>query len=98
MTTYILRPGRLDDLAQAVRMYNLTSQKMTGADEWTVEGCMTSWTNPLLNIEADTHVAVTPDGEILGVVELWNGTPPYVRNHLWARVTLIMKRKGLAPF
>lgn len=86
MTTYSLRPGRLDDLEQAVRMYNLTSQKMTGADEWTVESRVTSWTGPLINIEEDTRVAVTPDGEILGVVELWNGAPPYVRNHIWARV------------
>jgi mycothiol synthase len=95
MTTYTLRPGRLDDLEQAVRMYNLTSQKMTGADEWTIEGCMTSWTNPLLNIEADTRVAVTPDGKILGVVELWNGAPPYVRNHIWARVHPDYEAQGI---
>lgn len=86
MTTYIVRPGRLDDLEQAVRMFNLTSQKMTGADEWTLEDGIAEWTSPSANIDEDTRVAVTPDGEILGVVELWNVSPPYVKNNVWARV------------
>lgn len=95
MTTFTLRPGRLDDLEQAVVMYNLTSQKMTGADEWDIEGRRVAWTNPLLDIELDTCVAITAEGNLLGTIEVANGAPPYVRNHIWGRVHPEYEEQGV---
>lgn len=86
MTPFTLRPGRLEDLEQAVPMFNLSSQKMIGADEFEMQEYIAEWTSPTINLEGDTRVAVTPDGKVLGVIEVWNNTPPHVQNWIWARV------------
>lgn len=86
MTTFILRPGMIADLEQAVPMFNLSSRKMIGADEFDLQEYIAEWTAPEINLEGDTRVAVTPDGTILGVIEVWNNTSPYVLNWIWGRV------------
>lgn len=86
MATFTLRPGRLEDLEQAVPMFNRSSQKMIGADEFNMQEYVAEWTLPTINLEEDTRVAITPDGKVLGVIEVWNNTPPHVQNWIWARV------------
>jgi mycothiol synthase len=86
MTTYTLRPGQIADLEEAVPMFNLSSQKMIGADEFDMQEYIAEWTSPSINLEGDTRVAVAPDGKILGVIEVWNNTAPHVLNWVWARV------------
>jgi mycothiol synthase len=95
MNTYTLRPGRLEDLEQAVPMFNLSSQQMLGADEFTLQEYITEWTAPSISLAEDTRVAVTPDGQILGVIEVWNNSAPYVQNWVWARVHPEYEQQGI---
>lgn len=86
MTTFTLRPGQLEDLEQAVPMFNLSSRHMIGVDEFDMQEYMAEWTAPAMKLEEDTRVAVTADGTILGVIEVWNNIAPFVQNWIWARV------------
>jgi ribosomal protein S18 acetylase RimI-like enzyme len=84
--TFTLRPGRLEDLEEAVAMFNLCSRRTSGIEEFTLQEYVAEWTAPVTNLESDTRVAVTPEGKIVGVIEVWNTAPPYVLNWVWARV------------
>jgi mycothiol synthase len=86
MTTFTLRPGRLEDLEQAVPMFNLSSRMMLGADEFDVEEYRAHWTSPDFQPETDARIAITSDGKMVGVIEVWNNTPPFLQNWVWGRV------------
>lgn len=86
MTTFTLFPGRLEDLDDAVPMFNLTSQKFSGKDEFDLNEYRAEWTLPTFDIVADTRVARAADGTLIGSVELWNNSAPYVLNRIWGRV------------
>lgn len=95
MTIFTLRPGRLDDLEQAVSMFNLCSQQMIGADEFDINEYRAGWTAPEMCLEEDTQVVVTSDGKILGAIEVWNNTPPYLQNWVWGRVHPEYEGRGI---
>jgi mycothiol synthase len=86
MTTFTLFPGRVEDLDDAVPMFNLTSQKFSGKDEFDLTDYRAEWTLPTFDVAADTRVARAEDGTLIGVVELWNNSAPYVLNRIWGRV------------
>lgn len=82
---FALRPGTLDDLPEAVEMFNLSSRAMIGRDEFDLADYRSEWSDPGIDLAADTRVAQTPDGKIVGCVEVWN-TAPYVHCWIWGRV------------
>jgi mycothiol synthase len=75
----------MDDMAAALALANACSQAIMGADEFTIEDYHNSWGDPARDITADTRIAETADGAIVGCVELWNNAP-YVGCWLWACV------------
>jgi mycothiol synthase len=84
-TQFTLRPTTIDDLPGALALANACSQAITGTDEFTIEDYHNSWSDPARDIAADTRIAQTPDGTIVGCAELWNNTP-YVGCWIWACV------------
>jgi mycothiol synthase len=84
-TQFTLRPTTLDDMPGALALANTCSQAIMGADEFTIEDYRKSWGDPARDIAADTQIAQTADGTIIGCVELWNNTP-YVGCWIWACV------------
>jgi mycothiol synthase len=95
MTTFTLFPGRLEDLEEAVPMFNLASQKLIGIDEFDLSAYRAEWTLPTIELAADTRVARTEDGTLIGVIEVWNGSAPYVSNWVWGRVHPDYERQGI---
>jgi mycothiol synthase len=82
---WALRPTRLDDMPGALALANTCSRAILGTDEFTIEDYRNSWGDPARDIAADTRIAQTADGTIVGCAELWNNTP-YVGCWIWACV------------
>ncbi len=82
--TWTVRGATLDDLPSVLEMFNLCSVKMVGEEEFNYEEYLNAWTSPTLNLAEDVKVAVTPDGKIVGVMEVW-GRTPHIRNWVWGR-------------
>ena len=80
-----LRPATLDDLPEAVSMFNTCSRETRGRDEFELEDYRNEWSDPTIDLAADTRIAQTPDGTIVGCIEVWN-TPPYTLCWIWGRV------------
>jgi mycothiol synthase len=91
---YTFRPATLGDLPEAVAMFNACSRETSGKDEFDVEDYRNEWSDPSIDLAADTRVAQTPDGTIAGCIELWN-TPPYSLCWIWARVHPAFRGQGI---
>lgn len=83
---FIMRPATMDDLDTAVAMFNLCSQAQIGADEFTVEEYRPEWESPGFDLENSTRAVFTPDGQLIGLVEVWDLANPPVRVWVWGRV------------
>jgi mycothiol synthase len=91
---YTLRPATLDDLPEAVAMFNACSRETSGKDEFELENYRNEWSDPSIDLAADTRVAQTPDGAIVGCIEVWN-TPPYTFCWIWGRVHPAFRGQGI---
>jgi mycothiol synthase len=91
---FIFRPATLDDLPQAVAMFNRCSQEQIGQDEFSVETYRNEWSDPTIDLATDTRVAQTPEGRIVGCIEVWNSAP-YVFSWVWGRVDPEYRGQGL---
>jgi mycothiol synthase len=81
-----VRPATMDDLEESVAMFNAHARALTGEDEFTVEDYRPEWESPGFDIEASTRVVLSPEGEIVGCVEVWDIVNPPVHPWLWWRV------------
>jgi mycothiol synthase len=91
---FTLRPGTLEDLPEAVAMFNACSREASGRDEFELENYRNEWSDPGIDLAADTRIAQTPEGEIVGCIEVWN-TPPYTRCWIWGRVHPLFRGQGI---
>ncbi len=82
---YVYRPARMEDAESVTELFNLCSLKDIGAAQFLVEDNRSWWQSPGFNLEADTHVVLTPDGTPVGYADLWD-VEPHVRLFGWARV------------
>jgi mycothiol synthase len=93
-TQFRLRPTALDDMPGALALANLCSRAITGKDEFSIEDYRNSWGDPARDIAADTRIAQTDGGTIVGCAELWNN-PPHVTCWLWVCVHPAFRGQGI---
>ena len=83
---YLLRGATLDDLPEAVAMFNACSRQLIGADEFTLENYQREWQIPLLNLSEDVQAVIAPDGQLVGCMEVWDLFDPHTRVEIWGSV------------
>src|SRR5690242_20722281 len=93
-TRFTLRPATVDDILSALTLANACSQETSGKNEFTIEDYRNSWSDPAHDLAADTRIAQTADGRIVGCVELWNDAP-YVGCWIWACVHPAFRGQGI---
>jgi mycothiol synthase len=93
---YCMRGAALDDLPEAVAMFNACSHQLIGADEVTLDNYRREWEIPLLNLPADVKVVIAPDGKLVGCQELWDLFDPHTRVNTWGRVHPDHQGRGIA--
>ncbi|MEZ4769983.1 MAG: GNAT family N-acetyltransferase [Caldilineales bacterium] len=92
---YLVRPATYADLPQVVALFNAYEREFIGAGDCTVERYGDGWRQSGIDVEASTRVVMTPDGCIVGVVELWDHFNPPVRPYIWARVHPQAQGRGI---
>ncbi|MBN1200249.1 MAG: GNAT family N-acetyltransferase [Anaerolineae bacterium] len=95
---YTARPVIPDDLAIVTDLLNTCSIDEIGKPQQTEEEIQGEWDNPLFNLKTDTQVVFTPEGQIVGYVELWNPHNPPVRMYGWGRVHPDHRDQGIGTF
>jgi mycothiol synthase len=93
---YWMRPATLDDLPEAVEMFNAYSRRLIGVDEVAANSYRTEWTVPALSLDTDIRVVLTPTGQIVGCMEVWDLYPPHARVNVWRRVHPQHQGRGIA--
>ena len=83
---YALHGATLDDLPEAVEMFNTSSRYTVGVDEFTVERYRTEWDIPILNLPEYVKVVRAPDGQLVACVEVWDLFEPHTRVNTWIKV------------
>jgi len=81
----------MDDLEAVLALYNTCSMEQIGKAEVEETELRTEWKMPTFNLETDTRVILTPDGKLVGYVNVRDGAP-HVR--LWAGVRVHPEYKG----
>jgi mycothiol synthase len=90
---YQVRPAQIEDLPQAVPMFNAAEAELTGAGGWTVDRYEQEWRQIGIDLTASTRLVLEPGGRVVGCVELWDQFNPPARPWIWGRVH--PQRKGL---
>ncbi len=92
------RPASMDDLEATVDLFNDCSQAYIGARDFTVEDNRSEWQSPGFDVEASTQAAFSPDGRLVGIVEVWDNLNPPVHPFLWIRVHPDFEGMGIGSY
>ncbi|HOT90870.1 MAG TPA: GNAT family N-acetyltransferase [Anaerolineae bacterium] len=91
---YLYRPACMEDAESVTELFNLCSLEDVSAAQFLVEDNLSWWQSPGFNLEADTHVVLTPDGTPIGYADIWD-VAPHVRLFGWARVHPDYRSNGI---
>ena len=83
---YTLHGATLDDLPEAVAVFNAVSRQINGRDEFTVENYRNEWEIPILNLPEYVKVVRASDGTLVACVEVWDLFEPHTRVNTWIKV------------
>jgi mycothiol synthase len=83
---FMVRSARIDDLPQAVPMFNAAEAELSGSADWTVERYEQEWLTAGIHLETSTRVIFAPGGQLVGLVELWDQSNPPAHPWIWGRV------------
>jgi mycothiol synthase len=93
--TYTARGATLDDLPEAVAMFNAVSQQALGVNEFSVEAYRPEWAAPNLNLPEYVKIVQASDGRIVGCVEVWDQFEPHTRINAWIKVHPEHQARGI---
>jgi mycothiol synthase len=92
---YSVRPACLEDLPAAVPMFNAAEYELNGGGDYTVERYTQEWKQTGIDLEQSTRIVFSPDGEVVGCVELWDHFNPPARPWIWGRVHPDWEGRGI---
>jgi len=82
--TTTFQPFTLDDAQSVVDLFNAHSQHLHGWKNCELDDMINEWTSPGLNLEEVVRVVENQDGKVIGYVEVWDTSQPYVVKYVWA--------------
>lgn len=85
-TGYTLRPAHMSDLEACVELFNFCAQEMFGTDDSSQSDIESEWTSPSLVLENNMRVVESPQGQIVGYIEVWDTHSVPVHPWVWWRV------------
>jgi len=72
----VIRPANMDDLPAAVEFFNLYSLATIGVREHSLESVLRQWTSPRFNLESNTRLVLSHEGDWIGYAGIWDGEIP----------------------
>jgi mycothiol synthase len=84
---FTIRGANLNDVEPALSLFNTWSQSVIHEDEVTDAGAIRNeWLSPGFDPARDIHLVFSPDGTMVGYIEVWTTAKPPVHPWLWGRV------------
>jgi mycothiol synthase len=94
----LVRPVTMADLETAVEMFNLCALDEIGVASVPLDGIRNEWTLPKFDLAASTRAVFTPEGQIVGYVEVWDLGDLPSRIHIWGRVHPAYQGQGIGTY
>lgn len=92
---YRARPAAMGDVSEAVSLINTASQHFIGVDEITVERLKNDWRTPGFEPQKNGQMVFSPEGKLIGAIEVWDVTRPPVHPFSWMAVD--PQHRGAGP-
>jgi mycothiol synthase len=84
---FTIRGANLNDVGPALKLFNTWSQSVIQQDEITdVDAIRNEWVSPGFDPARDIRLVFSPDGMMVGYIEVWTTNKPPVHPWLWGRV------------
>jgi GNAT superfamily N-acetyltransferase len=94
-TTLTTRAPQMEDVDAIVELFNAHSRDLFGEEPYRPENFTGMWTAPGFNLETDALVALSPDGEVIGYMDVGDQAEPHVLVGISGRVHLRHRRQGI---
>jgi len=85
----------MQDLPDAVPMFNAAERALHGIGDYTVERYTQEWQQTGIDLSQSTRLVLAPQGNVVGCVELWDQFNPPARPWIWGRVHPDWEGKGI---
>lgn len=92
---YTSRPATMEDIPNAVDLFNLFSIEVIGKQNFDIEEIQTIWSIPGIDLQKDFRVVFSPAGEMVGCIEVWAVSDTPVHPSIRGRVHPDHKGKGI---
>ena len=83
---FTVRPATMADLETAVFLMNVCSQDQVGRNEHNVADTKMEWTQKKFNLDTNTRLVFSAEGQLVGYLEIWDTHTVPVQPWVWARV------------
>ncbi len=84
---FTIRGANLNDVEPALKLFNTWSQAVIQQDDITDAGAIRNeWVSPGFDPAQDIRLVFSPDGMMVGYIEVWTTAKPPVHPWLWGRV------------
>ena len=95
---FIVRPAQMSDIETAVALFNAASIAQSGRAEFPIEDIRGEWETEDFHLDTATRVVVSPLGELVGYVEVWDTHSLPVSPWVWGRVHPQFEGLGIGTF
>lgn len=92
---FTIRPATMDDLEEAVDLFNLCSIEITGERGHSHSEIENEWKTPGFSQETDQRLVFSPEGKMVGYTEAWTISDTPVHPWIWGRVHPDYKGLGI---
>lgn len=84
---FTVRGADPNDIESALELFNTWSRSVVQQDEITdADAIRTEWGSPGFDPARDTRLVFSPEGELVGYIEVWTNAKPSVHPWIWGRV------------
>jgi mycothiol synthase len=86
-TGFSTRGATMNDVEQAMYLFNRWSRAVIGRDEFAdINAIVDEWQAPGAELAEDVCLVFAPTGELVGYIEVWNNAKTLTRLELWGRL------------
>src|SRR5215207_9695708 len=84
---FTTRGANMNDVESAMTLFNRWSRSVIGRAEFAnAQSIRNEWSAPGADPAEDIRLVFTPNGELVGYIEVWTHTTPQVHPAVWGRL------------
>jgi len=97
LENYMTRPATLEDIPVVVALNNTCAMALIGKPHTDEDQYRNDWQQPTFNVETNTQMVLTPDGQLVGFAGLWDSVP-HVKLYGWVDVHPAYHNRGIGTY